>query len=393
MASASDVISLIREVHQLCEDASATKKTIKVVGKKMDLILPVIRRLRSEEDGGGELVCGDSTASAILAEIDSEVRRTRDAVEKAGRMNRAVYILTARGIHDDLEKSLGHIQFSLATLETHRGAAFREEMSRFRAEWQARREELDALREEEKLDKKWLMEGNAAGKVAEVVGTRSLADIEDAMKVLKAERDGLEEEPQVAEAEEPFSQALDTDADSALTGKCFRVLRRRKKLLLLTLVTVTVSVIVIAVISSAKTGADRTDTGTVDNASTGSPTSSDLPTAEPNAIPPTNEPTIAAAVSGTDIGVDVPENTSLTATSASSGVTTAQPSTMTGAPKVWSVGIELHGAENGAAFGSSVCLSGDVARSSPSARAARTLFVYTNEATTTRRCGIPWEVL
>lgn len=183
----SDVLSIAMAVYQMCSDASATKSALKAAQSKMEMLLPILFKVQSDQRAVGP----DNVMAPILRQVHSDIERVRNLLQKANKMNKAVYVVRASGIREDLDASLDSVRFSLMALEVCQSDVLSRELHDFHEAWRIREEELREEALQERKEQEQLGKGDIAKNVVGAAGISGREELQEAIHGLKDERDKL----------------------------------------------------------------------------------------------------------------------------------------------------------------------------------------------------------
>mmetsp|Transcript_2671 Transcript_2671/g.4773 ORF Transcript_2671/g.4773 Transcript_2671/m.4773 type:complete len:262 (+) Transcript_2671:3-788(+) len=201
--AAAEVLSLVLDLHRTCQDVIEAKSTLKAVGRQIEVLIPVLRKIEESSEYAPD---DDATLSRALREIDLELTQTKRAVDKAKKMNKVLYVVKAKSVREDIDTHLRRVQLSLAMLEAGNTVALRRELNVFREEWREREGDLLAETARERLRYERLMNGNVAENISGVADIRDREELADALREMERERDEVR-------------QTLESSRDSASRAK------------------------------------------------------------------------------------------------------------------------------------------------------------------------------
>jgi len=187
------VIKLAKQVHSLCIDAKSTKRTIKSVGENMLIIQSVVEQVRAADDVAGRGL--PESVVATLDEIHAKIGEVKEIVIRAHRMPKLVYVLSARGLNEEIVAVEKDIHLRLTTLEVGRdrnSSLMHEIRTELQLQWDKWQTNLNNARKEEQIEKDRMLTGDVAANARAAVAELASASfsLEDENTAL---RDELEE--------------------------------------------------------------------------------------------------------------------------------------------------------------------------------------------------------
>ena len=131
------IISIVRAVHAMCARAKACRSLLGIVERKMESLIPILEEVQNQSE-----MLDSMTILDALTSLRSEVQDTKHIVEKASKMSRIKFILTASDLRDKLENNLRSVHLSMTSLEIGQSSSIAAELKEFHTSWKAREAEL-----------------------------------------------------------------------------------------------------------------------------------------------------------------------------------------------------------------------------------------------------------
>ena len=195
-SSVQSVLFIAYRIYNACQDAKAAKKVLAIVAFKMENLIQVLQQLTPK--GGRRNAESDAILIKVLNDLDTEIRSVQKIVDKTMKMNRVLYIIKAKGIHEELNESLSQIHFSLMTLEIHNSSQIQKIIQNFHEQWKAREAELKEQERQDQNDPLIVMQGatikQQAEKLRQVIQGKD--EIEQELRQVQAARTELQRELQ-----------------------------------------------------------------------------------------------------------------------------------------------------------------------------------------------------
>ena len=186
--SVFDIISIVRTIHEVCEDVSSSKKVVQVAGEKLQAMIPLLEMLKQQD-------ANNSGGSDFVKNLHKELKEVYKLICRAKQMNSVLYVIKASSIHDDIEAALRRVHFSLGALSVRQNIGINQQLQLLQLSWEKREEELFELKVKENEQKRKLLQGKSQ---ADIVGNLINAtekgtneELHHALEAIKKEREDL----------------------------------------------------------------------------------------------------------------------------------------------------------------------------------------------------------